>query len=493
MNVVVEQFSAAFDDVTTQPGYISRQVLLKVLNHLDASWTTEGLELLLIDCGCSTNAPIDYCKFLQWLSQPSLVELPLKCRSERQRSQFLREQWEPFQEEVENLLQSTAARADAGFSLHEIMPSHLRLRALTDKCRSLTETWHGRANISYMYEMFMKMAERDGHSCYLFQDIPQQRSDDGFVRVLDGEVRIRLYSRPKAASHSKTSPLVGRMPQLAGESPIDNLQLPNLMRQKDALLVTVGRRIQQFFLWALRWKQRRILGKMFSMQSGRQDCAAVKARAQSMQEGDDSSVALNLLVEHGCLVESYGQVPQVIRTRADEFIAECLQRPEGELDEELADFLKHCQINPGRPYKADRVGHKLLLLKALRSPELRVMWRSDVEAFTQHRYITTTWIRKVPLYYLPDGSSDFTILRSPGAEESSRFRKNVFAYAESHGLGQSGGGGVDREDRVLEKFCCPQRKLRPNWEGTRKFRVTPERIPLDQGLQNQVKAKASHE
>ena len=99
---------------------------------------------------------------------------------------------------------------------------------------------------------------------------------------------------------------------------------------------------------------------------------------------------------------------------------ECLQRPEGELDEELADFLKHCQISPGRPYKApeifesrlnqdvdvvivqieivrtvfrsvsqaDRVGHKLLLLKALRSPELRVMWRSDVEAFTQHRYIT---------------------------------------------------------------------------------------------------------
>eukprot|EP00435_Cladocopium_sp_Y103_P075749 s164_g64.t1 len=259
------------------------------------------------------------------------------------------------------------------------------------------------------------------------------------------QVRIRLYSRPTAASHSKTSPLVGRMPQLAGESPIDNLQLPNLMRQKDALLVTVGRRIQQFFLWALRWKQRRILGKMFSMPFARQDCAAVKARAQAMQQGDDSSVALNLLVEHGCLVESYGQVPLVIRTRADEFIAvplhllgECLQRPEGELDEELADFLKHCQTNPGRPYKADRVGHKLLLLKALRSPELRVMWRSDVEAFT-----ATTWIRKVPLYYLPDGSSDLAILRSPGVEESSRFRKNVFAYAESHGLGQSGGGWTD--------------------------------------------------
>eukprot|EP00435_Cladocopium_sp_Y103_P075855 s164_g67.t1 len=191
MNVVVEQFSAAFDDVTTQRGYIPKQVLLKVLHYLDASWTTEGFELLLTDCGCSTSAAVDYCKFLQWLSQPSLVELPLKCRTERQRSQFLRDQWAPFQKEVEDLLQSTATRADAGFSLHEIMPSHLRLRALTDKCRTLTETWHGRANISYIYEMFMKMAECDGHSCYLFQDIPQQRSDDGFVRVLDGEAARR--------------------------------------------------------------------------------------------------------------------------------------------------------------------------------------------------------------------------------------------------------------------------------------------------------------
>lgn len=41
-------------------------------------------------------------------------------------------------------------------------------------------------------------------------------------------------------------------------------------------------------------------------------------------------------------------------------------------------------------WQANRVEHKLLLLKALKSPDLRVMWRSDVEAFTQHRYITAT-------------------------------------------------------------------------------------------------------
>ena len=33
------------------------------------------------------------------------------------------------------------------------------------------------------------------------------------------------------------------MKQASGESPIDNLQLPNLMRRQDALLLTVGRRV----------------------------------------------------------------------------------------------------------------------------------------------------------------------------------------------------------------------------------------------------------
>ena len=428
-----------------EAGHIPKAMLLRVLKRLDASWTSDRLESLLngdpINSGAA-NAKIDYKQFLTWVLQPSLVLQPVKCRSERQRLEFLREEWEPFQKEVEALLQSTEARARAGFSPHEIMPSHSRLRALTDKCRSLTEAWHGRANISYIYEMFMKMAEYDGHSCYLFQDIPQQRSSDGFVRVIDAEARRRLYSAPKTTSPSKSTLLVGRMGQLGGESAIDNLQLPNLLRRRDALLLMVGYRIQQFFVSTLRWKQRRILKRMFTS-SQAQDRTAVKEKALVLQQGNnDSSTALGLLVEHGCVLESYGQVPPDVRRRAEEFIAENLKFPSNELDEELADFLKHCQSNPGRSYKANRVEHKLLLLKALKSPDLRLMWRSDVEAFTQHRYITTTWTRKVPLYTL-DESLALIMLRHAGTEESSRFRKNVFAYAESHGLGQSGGGWTD--------------------------------------------------
>ena len=47
------------------------------------------------------------------------------------------------------------------------------------------------------------------------------------------------------------------MPQLAGESPIDNLQLPNIMRRHDALLLTAGRR-------ALLAKGDHLLGRRFA-------------------------------------------------------------------------------------------------------------------------------------------------------------------------------------------------------------------------------------
>ena len=39
------------------------------------------------------------------------------------------------------------------------------------------------------------------------------------------------------------------MKQASGESPIDNLQLPNLMRRQDALLLTVGRRVLEASSW----------------------------------------------------------------------------------------------------------------------------------------------------------------------------------------------------------------------------------------------------
>jgi len=88
------------------------------------------------------------------------------------------------------------------------------------------------------------------------------------------------------------------------------------------------------------------------------------------------------------------------------------------------------------------------LLRAMASPALRVVWRSDLDRFTQHKYFALPWSRTVPLLALAEKSgdnadpdcADVVTLRPAGSPEHTRFRKNVFSYGESHGLGQSGGG-----------------------------------------------------
>jgi len=88
------------------------------------------------------------------------------------------------------------------------------------------------------------------------------------------------------------------------------------------------------------------------------------------------------------------------------------------------------------------------------------VWRSRLERFTQLRYIAFQWIRRIPLVALPKPALgalekpsthggdpvDLVLLRQAGAVEQTRFRKNVFAYADAHGLGQGGGGCVEQTE-----------------------------------------------
>eukprot|EP00913_Durusdinium_trenchii_P022672 g21293.t1 len=75
------------------------------------------------------------------------------------------------------------------------------------------------------------------------------------------------------------------------------------MRRQDALLLTVGRRVQQFFLQMLRWKQRRILRRWFPSEH---EEYAVKEQAAKLQQSEEclgTSLALAFLAEHGRLIE----------------------------------------------------------------------------------------------------------------------------------------------------------------------------------------------
>eukprot|EP00439_Symbiodinium_sp_Y106_P057521 s3170_g8.t1 len=253
----------------------------EVFRRLDASWTDEHTQLMLDAAGLA-GAHIDCCDLLSWLFGPE--------KSAR-----------------------AAGSAKAGFSLHEIMPSHETLGLLTERCQALTEAWHGRANIGMLYELFMDMAEHDGHSPYLFRDIPQSRSVDGYVRLLDGQARTSIGQ---------------------------------VMLIRRSIKPNIG--IQQFLVRVLRWKQRRILKTMFPDSDAVADVNVVKAKAWDLDLGqEEPSLALLMLVRHGCLVESYGQVPHDTRHAAEKFIAESLSKIHAERDEELHNFLEHASKHPG--------------------------------------------------------------------------------------------------------------------------------------------------
>lgn len=438
---------------------ISKKELSQVLHTLDPQMNADVVESLLVGAGLAGGVRVSCSKFVSWLLQglpadlPAVDCRPLKQLADEQRRQFIEEEWLPFVGLVRRHLDCASERRARGFTAHEILPSHANLSLLAERCLELTRRWHGRANVSMLYELFMEMAELDGHSPYFFCDIPQKRSADGYTRVLDGQARRRLYSaKPAGAACAKNSTLVGTMHQNTGESPIDNLHLPNILPRRDALLLTAGHRIQQFLLLSIRWKQRRILAKLFSSGSNFEE-SAVKQKVQEIVdiESVQGSLAHDLLVAHGCLLRSYGQIPEDSRQQAEEFIAGELGKSSfPEPEEELQTFLKHCSDHPGRAFR-NPVQHKLMLLKAFKSPAVRVLWRSDIERFSQHKYFSVPWTRSVPLVFLPvkeggETDIDLAVARPAGVKECTRFRKNVFAYGESHGLGQSGGGWAESRD-----------------------------------------------
>lgn len=449
-------------------GFIEKSDLARLLRILDPNgWHGDKVDTLLYGAGMQKEQRVEYAKFIAWLVQAPFARISgnvcaLKHGSALEKAAFLDGEWNPFLAEATGLLQATRRRHAEGFALHEVMPSHAELAGLAQRCMALTQRWHGRGNVSAFYDIFMDMAELDGHSPYFFRDIPQKRSADCYSRVLDGQARRRLYSAKPANSGSAATSAepVGRLPQTAGESAIDNLELPNIMHRRSVLLLMAGDRIQRFLVRTLRWKQRRIL--MALGLSDSTDEAAVRRKVEELvkAQGIEQSLAHEALSSMGRLLESFGQVPPEGRRRVDEFLAEELGKSEAlmqpdDIGEELQDFLTHCQKHPGRAYKASGVQHKLMVFRAMASPSLRVLWRSDVERFTQHKYFCTPWTRVVPLLFLPATpektpgehvEADFVTLRKSGATEFTRHRKNVFAYGEQHGVCQSGGGWAEAPD-----------------------------------------------
>ena len=176
------------------------------------------------------------------------------------RARFMESQWLPFVKDMRTAMMGVHERSMHSFSPDERMPPQDTVDEFATRCHKLTQDWYGhRGNVSAVYEWMMKAAEVAHESKYPFEAIPCQRSADGWTRVLDGEMRKRLY----VGGGVKPSIMdTGDLPQLTGESPIDNTTLPNIMTPLEAKVLLAGGHVRFFVMNTLRTKQRLVMNKV---------------------------------------------------------------------------------------------------------------------------------------------------------------------------------------------------------------------------------------
>ncbi len=173
------------------------------------------------------------------------------------RAEFLSQKWIPFLRELKDELLSAEARCLSGFGPEELLPSQRRVEELTEKCASLTLAWHGARNYSVIYEWLMELHDVDRSTYpYRFEELPMERSADGWVRVVDGNVRKSLYTTPKPGDAALD---VGGLKQFMGDSAIDNTVLPNIMPAGEAHLLLAGGAIKRMYAKRLAGQQADIL------------------------------------------------------------------------------------------------------------------------------------------------------------------------------------------------------------------------------------------
>lgn len=174
------------------------------------------------------------------------------------RAEFLSQKWIPFLRELKEELLAAETRCLSGFGPEELLPSQRRVEELTEKCASLTLAWHGSRNYSVIFEWLMEIHDVDRATYpYRFEELPVERSVDGWVRVVDGNVRKSLYATPKPGGDAALD--VGGLKQYMGDSAIDNTVLPNIMPAGEAHLLLAGGAMKRLYVKRLAGQQADIL------------------------------------------------------------------------------------------------------------------------------------------------------------------------------------------------------------------------------------------
>ncbi len=372
-----------------------------------------------------------------------------------------RNQWQAYLHKLDKIEKEVMRRTTEGYSLEKRLPTQLELLKLSDECLSLTEAQHGRGKGNYaaFFVFFYRICEKAQTTFYPYEHLLFQKSQDGFVTLLDGGRRAKLQQE---YMNSIRKPFIDQGGLWAGgRSAIDNTILSTIMpkNELDAILATNG--LKRYMLISLQKNQKRILQNVshwlgFDLTKVSSDLVRKTLSDTAIPFAElkvnTNLLPFKLLLKYGNPIEDSGQLPDDIKTKLwqmskDRFInSNC---PLTELSRSFSAFVKSkpgefvtsADLKIKSNLRAKKL-HWLAQTVGLWSNQLGGLSRSSLENLTPIRYFPVSWTRKFPLADINDAGQRI-IIRDSNSEETSMIRANQAPYQLQHGMSMSTSGFIE--------------------------------------------------
>lgn len=105
-----------------------------------------------------------------------------------EKERFVREEWLPFYSELQDALCATKTRHMLGVSLEETLPTQIEWERWASRCAELTTKWHGRPNLSAVYQLLLACSEgwvepsqRQQHACGAHVELSHRQPSPDFI------------------------------------------------------------------------------------------------------------------------------------------------------------------------------------------------------------------------------------------------------------------------------------------------------------------------
>lgn len=343
---------------------------------------------------------------------------------------FIEKIWEPFRDNLDQLVVATKAKTLKNYELANRMPSQKTILKLQQQNINLTKLWYGQdyGNFNLVYQYFYKMADAAHITMYRYEFINVKQTEDGYLSTVDLESRreyFNNYTKYIDEPYINQGGLIND-----AKSPIDDLNLNNVLSKTKADLYLTHDYIKQVILKLIQIEQEKIMGN----HSYKKD-----------------SLAFKLLLQYDYqIIENYGQLPQEFKESLWQALQQLFNDEASSVFSDFNSFMLQDEATKSKQLaecfsdfaKTDITANRdFIKALAVLKGNLKIINREKMDEFNKMRYLVCSWQRQVDFITITDNSTK--IVRKKNTLETSRIRINQMPYKKSHVLALVDSGNIE--------------------------------------------------